>query len=100
MHLIPYTQIIQKVAFLPFWSPKIRGKHFLGLTKSRFLGLFGIFEGKRKGQKVERCSASTPERLNIDNSTDKPRQAQRQQGGANLAPRGGGAERGGELPST
>ena len=28
LHLIPYTQIIQKVAFLPFWSPKIRGKHF------------------------------------------------------------------------
>ena len=43
------------------------------------MGLLGIFEGKRKGQRVERWSAclpeylnaSTPERLNIDNSHDK-----------------------------
>lgn len=73
MHLIPYVQIIQKGAFLPFWSPKIRGKHFLILTKSRILGLFGIFEGKRKGQKVE---GRTPPRLNAPTSTtDNPQQA-------------------------
>ena len=54
-------QNIQKVAFLPFWSPKTRGKHFLGLTKSRILG--------KKGQKMikgrytsERLDAWTPGR--------------------------------------
>lgn len=94
LHLIPYVQIIQKVAFLPFWSPKIRGKHFLGLTKRRFLGLLGICEGKRKGQKVEGCSACLPEYLpaSTPERTDKH---QRQQEGANLAPPGYGEEEGG-----
>ena len=36
--VIPASQNTQKVAFLPFWFPKTRGKHFLGLTKSRFWG--------------------------------------------------------------
>ena len=67
VHIVPVVQIIQKVAFLPFWSPKIREKHFLVLTKRLFFGLFGIFEGKRKGQKG--LNAWTPPR------TDKPRQA-------------------------
>ena len=33
------------------------GKTLLSTYKKSHLGLFGIFEGKRKGQKVERCSA-------------------------------------------
>lgn len=40
------------------------GKTLFRTYKKALFGLLGIFEGKRKGQRVERCSACLPSCLN------------------------------------